>query len=162
MSQPTPGKSSSERALARRRLDARMQPLRENLGTLAVPRGGWVRAIRQALGMTRIDMADRLGITPGTVARIESSEQRETIQLDTLKRAAAALDCELVYALVPRLPLQQAVEQQRIKLARALNAKVQTHMALEGQDTADEGLEAWRGDRAAASIADRQLWKTRK
>lgn len=162
MSQLRTGKSGSDRALARLRLDTRMQPLRENLSATAVPRGGWLRVIRQALGMTRNDMAARLGITSSTVARIEASEQRETIQLDTLRRAAAALDCELVYALVPRQPLEQTVEQQRQKLVRALNAKVHMHMALEGQDTPDAGLDTWRRDRAAASIADRQLWKSRK
>ena len=162
MSQPKTAKSSSERALARLRLDARLQPLREIQDATAVPRGGWLRAIRQALGMTRDDLAGRLGVTSSTVVRIEASEQRETIQLDTLRRAAAALDCELVYALVPRQPLEQAVEEQRTKLARELNAKVQTHMALEGQDTTDVGLEAWRRDRTAAAISDRQLWKSRK
>lgn len=162
MSQPMTGKSSSDRALVRLRLDARLQPLRENHSATAVPRGGWLRVIRQALGMTRNDMATRLGITPSTVARIEASEQRETIQLDTLRRAAAALDCELVYALVPRQPLQQAVEHRRQKLVRALNAKVHTHMALEGQDTPDDGLDTWRRDRAASSISDRQLWKSQK
>lgn len=162
MPQPKANKSGSERALARLRLDARLQPLQDNPSALAVPRGGWLRAIRQALGMTRNDMAGRLAITPSTVARIEASEQRATIQLDTLRRAAAALDCELVYALVPRQPLEQVVEQQRSKLARALNAKVHTHMALEGQDTPDASLDTWRRERAAAAISDRQLWKSRK
>lgn len=161
MSQPKTGKSSSDRALARLRLDARLQPLRENQSATTVPRGGWLRVIRQALGMTRNDMAAKLGITSSTVARIEASEQRETIQLDTLRRAAAALDCELVYALVPRQPLERVVEQRRQQLVRALNAKVHTHMALEGQDTPDAGLDNWRRDRAASSISDRQLWKSR-
>ena len=154
-----PGKSRSDRALARLRLDARLQPLRDRQSATAVPRGGWLRVIRQALGMTRNDMAARLGLTSSTIVRIEASEQRETIQLDTLRRAASALDCELVYALIPRQPLEQAVEQQREKLVRALNAKVHTHMALEGQDTPGADMDTWRRDRAAASISDRQLWK---
>lgn len=162
MSKSKTEKSSADRALARLRLDARLQPLRENQSATAVPRGGWLRVIRQALGMTQAEMAARSGVALSTAARIEASEQRGTIQLDTLRRAAAALDCELVYALVPRQPLEQAVEQQRQKLARALNAKVHTHMALEGQDTADAGLDTWRRDRAAASVSDRQLWKLRK
>lgn len=154
-----PGKSRSDRALARLRLDARIQPLRDHMAATAVPRGGWLRVIRQALGMTRNDMAARLGLTSSTIVRIEVSEQRETIQLDTLRRAASALDCELVYALIPRQPLEQAVEHQREKLVRALNAKVHTHMALEGQDTPGADMDTWRRDRAAASISDRQLWK---
>ncbi|OGT60654.1 MAG: hypothetical protein A3E01_00440 [Gammaproteobacteria bacterium RIFCSPHIGHO2_12_FULL_63_22] len=155
-------KPGRDRALARLRLDARLEPLRPNLGAMTVPRGGWLRSIRNALGMSLDDVADRLDVTRSTASRVEASEQRGTIQLDTLRRAAEALNCELVYALVPKLPLESAVEQERARLARQLNAKVQTHMSLEGQDTHDTSLDAWRLDRATTSISDRQLWKKAK
>jgi predicted DNA-binding mobile mystery protein A len=153
---------SSNRALARLRLDARLQPLRANQGAMAIPRGGWLRAIRNALGMSLEDMAGRLGITRSSALRIETSEDRGTIQLDTLRRTAEALNCELVYVLIPKLPLEKVVEQQRLKLARQRNAKVHTHMLLEGQDTQDASLDTWRLDRAVASIPDRELWKLPK
>lgn len=159
MTQLKAKKPDTDRALARLRLDARLQPLRPNLGAMAVPRGGWLRAIRNALGMSLEDIADRLGTTRSSVARVEASEQRETIQLDTLRRTAEALNCELVYVLVPKLPLDEAVEQARVKLARQLSARVQNHMSLEGQHTSDPTLDARRLDRAAASVSDRQLWK---
>src|SRR5215217_7999866 len=84
-------------ALDRRLADWRRLPARE-----ARPHGGWVRAIRDALGMSAADLAERMGVTQSTVARLESSERDGRIQLDTLQRAADALDCDLVYALVPR------------------------------------------------------------
>ena len=155
----TPG---SNRALARLRLDSRVQPLRADQGAMAVPRGGWLRAIRSALGMSLEDLAGRLGIARSSVLRLETSEQRGSIQLDTLRRAAEALGCELVYALIPKVPLEKAVEQQRLKLARERNATVHAHMSLEGQDTQGPGLDAWRLDRAVASIPDRELWKKPK
>lgn len=124
-----------------------------------VPRGGWLRATRQALGMSLEDLASRLGIARSTVGRIEESEQRGTIQLNTLQRMAAEMNCDLAYALVPRVPLEKAVEDQRLAVARRLNSKVRTHMSLEGQDTEDKSLEHWRDERASALVSDRQLWK---
>jgi predicted DNA-binding mobile mystery protein A len=154
--------SKSNDQLMRLRLDERLQPLRTIKNAAAIPRGGWLRAIRQALSMSLDDVANRLAITRSSVARIESSEQRESIQLDTLRRAAQAIDCELVYALIPRVPLTQAMEEQRLKMAQLLNAKVSTHMFLEGQETKGPGLEQWREDRAVALVSDKKMWKLTK
>ena len=107
-------------------------------------------------------MADRLGSAPSSVSRLELSEQKGTIQLDSLRRAAEVLNCELAYVLIPREPLDTFVEERRRAVAKQLNAKVRTHMALEGQDTSDARLDEWREDRAAALVSDRQLWKTRR
>jgi predicted DNA-binding mobile mystery protein A len=152
-------KPKSSSALTRIRLDARLQELRTVKHAAAVPRGGWLRTIRQALSMSLDDVAIRLAITRSSVARLEASEQREAIQLDSLRRAAEALNCELVYALIPRVPLTQAIENQRLDVANRLNAKVSTHMFLEGQDTVDASLEQWRQDRALAQLSDKKLWK---
>lgn len=155
-------RSVSNQALARLRLDARLRPIREHRDATAVPRGGWLRAVRMALGMSMDDVAQRLGITRSSVARMESSEQRETIQLDTLRRVAQALDCELAYVLIPKVPLDQSVKQQRVKAARQLSSKVRVHMALEGQDTQDAAMEQWRLDRAAELVPAHKLWKPDK
>lgn len=153
---------ASDRELARVRLDARLQPLRRTRGNWAMPRGGWVRAIRRALGISLADMAERLGITSSSAVRLEGSEQKQTIQLDSLRRAAAALDCELVYVLIPKQSLQTTVELRRLEVARGQGAKVRTHMSLEGQETSGKDLEKWREDRAVARLRDRDLWKKTK
>ncbi|MHB8447262.1 MAG: helix-turn-helix domain-containing protein [Rudaea sp.] len=129
---------------------------------MAVPRGGWSKAIRTALGMTLDDLADRLGITRSALSRMETSEQGETIQLDTLRRVAGAMNCDLVYALVPRQPLQEMVDQQRARAANELEAKSRAHMRLEGQEERDSSLAGWRKEHSASLISDRKLWKTRK
>lgn len=152
----------TDRALARLRLDSRLEPVRAHRAALATPRGGWLRAMRRVLGMSLKDMADRLGSAPSSVSRLELSEQKGTIQLDSLRRAAEVLNCELAYVLIPREPLDTFVEERRRVVAKQLNAKVRTHMALEGQDTSDARLDEWREDRAAALVSDRQLWKTRR
>src|SRR5688572_16631363 len=70
------------------------------------PNRGWIRAIREALGMTTAQLATRLGVRQPSVVAIEQSEERGSIELATLRRAAEALNCSLVYALVPKQPLE--------------------------------------------------------
>src|SRR3984885_14996073 len=94
---------------ARKRLDARLVPLNDDRPPLPVPPKGWVRAIRDALGMSGVQLAKRLKVSPQTVEAMEKSEAGGTIQLNTLKRAAEALDCTLVYALIPRTSLENTV-----------------------------------------------------
>lgn len=148
--------------IARTRLDDRLAPLRTLRDQWAVPRGGWAKAVRSALGMTLEDLAARLGVTRSVLSRLESSEQKQTIQLDSLRRIAEAMDCELVYTLVPRQPLQAMVDQQRASAAQELESQTRTHMRLEGQHESDPSLAKWRKEHSASLISDRQLWKTRK
>ncbi len=148
--------------IVRTRLDARLSPLRKLRSELALPRGGWAKAIRTALGMTVEDLAVRLGVTRGVVSRLETSEQKQTIQLDSLRRIAAAMDCDVVYAIVPRKPLQEMVDRQRARAAQELDAKTRTHMRLEGQHENDATLTRWRKEHSTSLISDRQLWKTVK
>jgi len=162
MATTKPTRSGSNQALARLRLDARLRPIVELRAAMTVPRGGWLRAVRKALGMSSDDVAQRLGVTRSSVARMETSEQRETIQLDTLRRVARAMDCELAYVLMPRTSLEHSVQRQRDEAARQLSSKVRTHMALEGQDTEDAAMTQWRLDRAAELVTARKLWKTRR
>lgn len=68
---------------------------------LSAPAEGYVRWIREGLGQTRETVADRMRITTQTLAGIEDSEADGTIKLSTLRRAALALNCTVVYALVP-------------------------------------------------------------
>jgi predicted DNA-binding mobile mystery protein A len=148
--------------IARTRLDSRLSQLRSVRAQMAAPRGGWSKAIRTALGMTLEDLANRLGITRSVLLRLETSEQKETIQIDTLRRVADAMNCDLVYALIPRQPLQEMVDEQRAYAAKVLNVKTRTHMRLEGQDESDPSLADWRKEHSASLIGDRQLWKTRR
>jgi predicted DNA-binding mobile mystery protein A len=107
----------------------------EPLRRLARPPRGWVRAIRVALGMSASALAVRLGTTGGAVIRLEQSEAADRVRLDTLRRAADALGCDLVYLLVPRRKLTAVVRERARQLARREVAAVQQTMRLEDQDT---------------------------
>ena len=89
---------------ARKRLDERFDAIRP-LAYTPRPHKGWIRALRDAIGMSGSELASRMGISPKTVPDIERSEVAETIKLETLRRAANALNCDLAYVLVPRTAL---------------------------------------------------------
>jgi predicted DNA-binding mobile mystery protein A len=117
---------------SRRRLDERLAAL-QPAGQYATPRSGWVRAIREALGMSLNDLGARMGVSAQTVQSLEKSEQADRAQLATLRRAAAAMDCSLVYAFVPNSSLQQTVQTQAELIFDIQAGSAMHTMALEDQ-----------------------------
>lgn len=97
------------------------------------PKQGWIRTIRQALGMTADDLALRLGVSGTAVRLLEKSETNSTIQLDSLQRVANALDCDVVVSLKPRIPLREMVQLQARMRAHEIAQRVSVTMALEDQ-----------------------------
>ncbi len=63
---------------------------------------GWIKELREAIGMPVEELAARIGVLRREVHRMERAEQNERIMLATLRRAAAGLGCELVYGPVPK------------------------------------------------------------
>ncbi len=143
----------------RKRLDARLVPLNDERNRLLVPPKGWIRAIRDALAMSGVQLAKRLKVSPQTIEAMEKSEAAGTIQLNTLKRAAEALDCTLVYALIPKTSLENTVNNRARQIAAAALARVSHTMKLEDQDTGDRELEA-RIEDYIRHIKDRDLWNS--
>jgi transcriptional regulator with XRE-family HTH domain len=72
------------------------------VGKIVRPDAGWLRAIREDLGITLAELAGRLKVTPPAVRSFEQAEAEDRITLASLRRTAAAMDCDLIYALVPR------------------------------------------------------------
>lgn len=107
------------------------------------PAHGWIKAIRQALGMTTTQLATRLGVKQPSVVALEQSEAKGSIELATLRRVAVALDCTLVYALVPNEPLESTVRDRARAFARRRLGPVEHSMLLEGQKVDSKDSEAW-------------------
>ena len=106
------------------------------------PPAGWLRAIREALGMTSAVLADRLEITASVVRKLEHAEAIDAITLGTLRRVAEALDCDLQYALVPRRPLREMRWRQAMRLAQQWQQRAGRTMALEAQPVASPSAAA--------------------
>ena len=132
---------AQERAAARKQIDKRLNIIQNSEG-LARPVRGWIRAIREALGMTTAQLGKRLGIRQASVVGLEKSEASKSITLETLERAAHALDCRLVYVLVPRKPLTELVYQRARALAKRRLRSVSHSMALEDQAVDEEDEKA--------------------
>jgi len=109
--------------------------------------------------MSGVQLGKRLKVTPQTIEAMEKSETAGTIQLNTLKRAAEALDCTLVYALVPKTSLENTVNNQARQIATAALARVSHTMKLEDQDTGSGELETLIED-YIRHIKDRDLWNS--
>jgi predicted DNA-binding mobile mystery protein A len=86
---------------------------------MAMPADGWVRTIRQALGMSTESLAFRMKVSRRSVVSLEAGEADGSVQLNTLRRAADALDCQLFHVLVPRTSLTELVN--RAALNAAMN-----------------------------------------
>jgi predicted DNA-binding mobile mystery protein A len=115
-----------------RHLDKRFTSLRR-LAQSPRPPKGWLRAIRDALGMTTAQFARRLGVSQPRIIELEQSEVSGSVTLNTLQRAAEALGCRLVYVLIPEEPLAETVRERAELIAgRQLKAVEQT-MRLEDQ-----------------------------
>ena len=125
------------RASARKYLDKRLNPLM-NAEAFARPPRGWVKAIREALGMTTAQLAKRLGISQPSAVGLEKAEAAKVITLETLERAARALDCTLVYALVPRKPLETIARERAREKARERLRTISHSMSLEDQRVHEE------------------------
>jgi predicted DNA-binding mobile mystery protein A len=84
----------------------RLSQLDRNLNTMRNlpprPVDGWIASVRQALGLTLDYVGKRLHATRQAVQQLEKAEAQDRITLGALRRAAEAMDCELVYAFVPK------------------------------------------------------------
>jgi len=128
-------------AQSRAHLDARFKHLRP-VKRYASPVRGWIKAVRQSLGMTTAQLAKRLGVKQPSVVAIEQSEAKGTIELATLRRVAEALDCTLVYGLVPNKPLETVVRDGARAYVRRRRGPVEHSMLLENQKVRGKHPEA--------------------
>ncbi len=122
----------NKKKLIREQLDASLQRLSPLLDVTAPPKG-WIRAIRDALGMTAKQLANRLGVTQQAVARIEKEEPAGSVTIKTMRRIAECLDCVFVYGFIPRTSLEETVASQANKVASQRLAQASQTMSLENQ-----------------------------
>lgn len=122
------------------------------------PSRGWTKAIREALGMTTAQLAERMGVRQPSVVNLQMSEENGTIELATLRRAAAALDCTLVYALIPNKPLETTIRERARAFLRRRRQPVEHTMLLEDQQVKD-GLTDAQLDEALRETNPRLFWE---
>lgn len=123
------------------------------------PIGGWICAIREALGMSQADLARRMQVRTSSVAKLERSERAGSVQLNSLRRAAEALDCQVICVLVPRRSLQDLVDERRTQLFSQMWGNVEVHARLSGLGLDDPGSGPGLLRVAEAVVPDSVLWR---
>lgn len=143
-------------AQSRTKLDTRFEQMAP-IARFDRPVRGWIRAIREALGMTTKQLADRLGVKQPSVIALEKSEAKGSIELATLRRVAEALDCTLAYVLVPNKTLEATVRDRARAFERRRRAPIEHTMRLEDQAVKATNIEA-RLDEVVRSTNPRLFW----
>ena len=129
-----------DKKLLREQLDKKLAKFKPILNT-PVPKGGWVKTIREALGMTTYELAKKTDLDQSRISRIESSEAKQEIKLSTLVKIADGLGVKFVYGFVPEEDLEAIVREQAIKIAKKRLGRVDHSMKLELQGVTDEEQE---------------------
>jgi len=110
--------------------EAATAPLKD----LKQPREGWIASVRNALGMSAAQLGRRVHRTRANISAAERSEQEERATIQSMKTLAEAMGCKFVYAIIPADgDIENVIEQQARKKAKALVARASNHMALEKQ-----------------------------
>lgn len=125
--------------ILRRGLDQRLPVLRQANEVAVRPARGWLRAVREAIGLKQAAVAERMGVKRQSYARLEITEAQGTVSLGSLRRAADAMDCEVVYFLVPKAVVAESYADLAVKhdpVLKHLHA-TEHSMALEGQAVGD-------------------------
>ena len=135
-----------------RQVDSALAPFREIL-EVERPGTGWIRAIREAAGMSLRQLAERMGVSKTTAATLERSEAAETVKLSSLRAVGVALDCDLVYAFVPRSSLEDSVRRRARLVAERVVGRVSDSMELE-----DQAIPVAERERQVSDLAER-LWQ---
>lgn len=94
--------NAGTRNIIRNALDLQSPAMHDARRLIRLPVKGWLRAVRDAVGLQQTEVARKLGVTRQTYTQLEQAEARRTITLKSLDKAAEAMDCEVVYFLVPK------------------------------------------------------------
>ena len=150
---------AKQKKVVQQQLDGTLRSF-DVLKRVTVPPKGWVRAIRNALGMTGQQLARRLGTNRQRIARIEQDEKQGRVTVNTLRNVAEAMDCEFVYGFVPKESLEQTVRDQARRVAVKRMNRSNQMMRLEAQELSDTEKEQVLNE-LIAEIVDtmpRYLW----
>ncbi len=130
------------------------------INKVIAPRDGWVRTIREALGMSARQLGTRCNVTSERILRIEKDESEGRTTIATLEKIAKGMDCKLVYAFVPNDGLISFIERTAEEKARSQLKLVSHHMELEDQkvsnDSAKEQLVVLKDEMIRSNI--KKLW----
>jgi predicted DNA-binding mobile mystery protein A len=126
-----------DKKLMREQLDKKLISLK-SLVKNGMPETGWIKPIREALGMSAKDLAEKVGIDQSRISRLENAEKMGNIKLSSMQKIAQGLGMEFVYGFVPNDTLESMVRDQAHKLAVEKFKRLNHTMRLEMQELSDD------------------------
>jgi predicted DNA-binding mobile mystery protein A len=109
--------------------------------------------------MSQVALANRLGVAQSNVAQLERAELTGTVTMARLAEAANALDCTLVYALVPNSTLEDTVQRRARQIASGQLKYTGNTMDLEQQSVDEDALDEFTSEYTRELVADGHLWR---
>lgn len=145
--------------LIREQLDETLEKLKV-LRFYNPPPFGWIKAIRNGLGMSGRQLANRIGVSKQNISRLEQDELAGAITLKTLRKVAEGLDCVLVYGFVPRTSLENTVLKRSEEVSRMRISRVDRTMTLEKQNISRDKIDKIVDDDVKTMVEKmpRYLW----
>lgn len=131
-------KKINQKRIVQQKLD-QLSKLNESM-----PSSGWVKAIRGSLGLSIRQLADRVGVGHGSINQLEKREPKKRVTLESLENAARAMDCKVVYAIIPQVSgatLDDIIRNRAIAAASKILKEVSHTMKLEAQGTSDKQVQ---------------------
>lgn len=125
-----------EQKLIREQLDGKLAKLIP-LVSLNIE-NGWIRVLREALGMSTKQLGKRVGIDQSRISRLENAEINGDLKLSSLKKIADGLNMKFVYGFISEDSLEDMVRKQAKEIALKRMAKVNQTMRLEEQELSED------------------------
>jgi predicted DNA-binding mobile mystery protein A len=141
------------RRIMRNQLDTSFEQL-SKLRSFQPPVKGWLRSIREALGMTGKQLGERLEVSQPRVVKMEKDEISGALTLKSMRQAAEAMNCVFVYAVVPRTSLDETIRQQALKVAGKRLSHTSHTMLLEDQMVSNDEQKKMLEDKVEDLIRD--------
>jgi predicted DNA-binding mobile mystery protein A len=108
---------------------------------ITIPREGWIRTVRKALGMSGAQLGRRIGISRAAISNTEKAELAGGVTLKNMQQLAEAMGCRFVYAIIPEGKVEDIIEKQARQKAMTIVNKTNKNMALEAQGLSNEQVE---------------------
>lgn len=154
----------SNKWLAIKQLDRQLKEWQAVSNKYGKPRAGWVKTLREALSMSAEQLANRLGLSRARIVQLENAEVYDAVTLRTLKEAANAMECEFVYAIVPKgsSTLEGIIKARADQIASERISRVAHTMALEKQSLDSDSLNDQKSDlfKNILEHLNKKLWAT--
>ncbi|HTK22278.1 MAG TPA: mobile mystery protein A [Mucilaginibacter sp.] len=107
-----------------------------------IPSIGWIKAIRTTIGMSMLQLGNKLSVSKQGIQDIENREKDGSVTIKSLREIGKALNMELVYGFVPiDGSLEAMIERRAHELATKIVLRTANTMKLEDQANSSERIE---------------------